>query len=230
MELEIGIFQELTFLFRLLLSSACGMAIGWERENKLKSAGIRTHMVIALAASLMMIIFKFGFMDVIDIPSVGVEVSHIALGVVQTIGFIGAGVIFVKGDTIVVLTTAAGLWATVGIGLAIGSDLYVIGVFSTIFILVIQFVLHNKGHKSIFTEAGKVEINLTKHNLSIEDAEKKLKKIGIIIRSSSINTNKKGESVFYASVMCSSSVQVLDTVDQMVKTSFIDAVSIYSID
>lgn len=230
MELEIGIFQELTFLFRLLLSSACGMAIGWKRENKLKSAGIRTHMVIALAASLMMIISKFGFMDVIDIPSVGVEVSHIALGVVQTIGFIGAGVMFVKGDTIVGLTTAAGLWATVGIGLAISSGLYVIGVFSTIFILVIQFVLHNKGHKSIFTEAEKVEINLIKHNLSIEDAEKKLKKIGIIIRSSSINTNKKGESVFYASVMCSSSVQVLDTVYQMVKTSFIDAVSIYSID
>ena len=94
------------FLLRLIVSSVCGMVIGWERESRNKNAGIRTHMVVAMASALMMIISKYGFMDVISLSSVHVEVSHITAGVVQAIGFIGVGVIFVKCDNIVGLTTA----------------------------------------------------------------------------------------------------------------------------
>ena len=124
----------LILIGRILLSTLCGMLIGWEREKRLKSAGLRTHMLVAMAAALMMIISKYGFLDVVYLSSVQVDAS----GVVQAIGFLGAGVIFVKRDNIIGVTTAAGLWATVGIGLAIGSGLYALGIASTVLMLIIQ--------------------------------------------------------------------------------------------
>ena len=119
-------------------------------------------MVVAMASALMVIISKYGFMDVITLSSVHVEVSHIAAGVVQAIGFIGAGVIFVKGDNIIGLITAAGLWATVGVGLAVGFGLYFLGISSTLLILLIELLVHRKGNMSHYTEAGHIEVNLTK--------------------------------------------------------------------
>ena len=162
MEFQTDVQQQLVFLLRLILSSVCGMDIGWERESRNKNAGIRTHMVVAMASALMVIISKYGFMDVITLSSVHVEVSHIAAGVVQAIGFIGACVIFVKGDNIIGLTTAAGLWATVGVGLAVGSGLYFLGISSTLLILLIELLVHRKGNMSHYTEAGHIEVNLTK--------------------------------------------------------------------
>ena len=162
MEFQTDVQQQLVFLLRLILSSVCGMDIGWERESRNKNAGIRTHMVVAMASALMVIISKYGFMDVITLSSVHVEVSHIAAGVVQAIGFIGACVIFVKGDNIIGLTTAAGLWTTVGVGLAVGSGLYFLGISSTLLILLIELLVHRKGNMSHYTEAGHIEVNLTK--------------------------------------------------------------------
>ena len=162
MEFQTDVQQQLVFLLRLILSSVCGMDIGWERESRNKNAGIRTHMVVAMASALMVIISKYGFMDVITLSSVHVEVSHIAAGVVQAIGFIGACVIFVKGDNIIGLTTAAGLWATVGVGLAVGSGLYFLGISSTLLILLTELLVHRKGNMSHYTETGHIEVNLTK--------------------------------------------------------------------
>ena len=87
--------QILCLMARIVVASICGMVIGWEREKRLKSAGLRTHMLVAMAASLMMIISKYGFLDVVYLSSVQVDVSRMASGVVQAIGFLGAGVIFV---------------------------------------------------------------------------------------------------------------------------------------
>lgn len=229
-EFQIDLQLQLVFLLRLVSSALCGMVIGWERENKLKSAGIRTHMVVCMASALMMIISKYGFMDVVSCSSVHVEVSHIAAGVVQAIGFIGAGVIFVRGDNIIGLTTAAGLWATVGIGLAIGSGLYVLGFAATIFILLIQFTVHRKDHKSSFTEAGNIEINLSRHKLTLEEAEEKLSDFNVILKNASLSHNKEGESIFSASIFCSSSVSVFETVSGIIESSFVDRIQVYTID
>ena len=80
---------ELVLFIRLLISVICGMVIGWEREKRLKSAGLRTHMVVAMASALMMIISKYGFLDVVYLSSVQVDASRLAAGVVQAIGFLG---------------------------------------------------------------------------------------------------------------------------------------------
>lgn len=62
---------QLIYIFRMLFAALCGSAIGYERENHLKMAGIRTHMIVAVTASLMMILSKYGFWDVLERPGVG---------------------------------------------------------------------------------------------------------------------------------------------------------------
>ncbi len=133
---------ELEFLLRIVLSVICGAGIGFERETRLKTAGIRTHIIVSLGSALMMIISKYGFEDVLQLDHMSLDPSRIAAGIVTAVGFIGAGVIFVRNQTISGVTTAAGIWATVGIGMAIGSGMYIIGAAATVLLIILQLVLH----------------------------------------------------------------------------------------
>ena len=141
---------DLTSLFRLIISCICGIAIGFERKNRSKEAGIRTHCIVACASALMMIISKYGFYDLIEQGLTQVDVrldpSRMAQGIVTGVGFLGAGMIYIQRGSIRGLTTASGIWATSGIGMAIGSGLYLIGILATIIILLLQIFLHGK-HK-----------------------------------------------------------------------------------
>ncbi|MBQ7793383.1 MAG: MgtC/SapB family protein [Clostridia bacterium] len=139
--------QQMIFIMRILLAGTCGIAIGLERKNRAKEAGIRTHFVVACAAALMMIVSKYAFFDVITEGIYGgVEVrldpSRVASTIASGIGFLGAGMIFVHKNTITGLTTAAGIWATSGVGMAIGAGMYVIGIAATVLILLAQVLLH----------------------------------------------------------------------------------------
>lgn len=138
---------QLQFVFRIMLAGLCGMIIGLERKNRSKEAGIRTHFVVACGAALMMVVSKYAFFDVISKGIYeGIEVrldpSRIASTIASGIGFLGAGMIFVHKNTITGLTTAAGIWATSGVGMAIGAGLYSIGICSTVVILSAQILLH----------------------------------------------------------------------------------------
>ena len=132
-----GLILQLEYSARILLAAVCGACIGYERTNRLKTAGIRTHVIVSLAAALMMIISKYGFSDILAVHNVGLDPSRIAAGVVTAIGFLGAGIIFVHNQSVSGLTTAAGIWATVGVGRQ-----YLIGIFSTILLIIVQWVLH----------------------------------------------------------------------------------------
>lgn len=136
-----SILTELMLAGRILLACACGAAIGLERAKRLKDAGIRTHIVVALGAALMMILSKYGFQDVIG-NGASVDVSRVAANIITGITFLGAGVIFVKDQSIRGLTTAAGLWLTSAIGMAIGGGMVAIGVFSTVLLILLQLLLH----------------------------------------------------------------------------------------
>ena len=133
-----GVFA-LNCIFRMLFAIICGMIIGWERKNRSKGAGVRTHCVVACGSALIMLVSKYGFFDV-----AGADPSRIASTIVSGIGFLGAGMILVQRQTVVGLTTAAGIWATSGIGMAIGSGLYLVGFAGTILILLIHLLLHNR--------------------------------------------------------------------------------------
>ena len=89
----------------------------------------------------MMIVSKYGFFDVLS-SHVNLDPSRIAAGVVTAIGFLGAGVIFTHKMNISGLTTSAGLWATVGVGMALGAGMYVPGITATVMILLLQFFFH----------------------------------------------------------------------------------------
>ena len=130
--------QELEYLLRIVLAAVCGGAIGFERERRSKSAGIRTHIIVALSAALMMVVSKYGFFDVIGLGGISLDASRVAAGVVTAIGFLGVGVIFTHGRTVSGVTTAAGLWATVGVGIAVGAGLYVTGGVATVLIVKTQ--------------------------------------------------------------------------------------------
>lgn len=133
---------QMELLLRLVVAGVCGMLIGYERKNRLKEAGVRTHMIVALGAALIMMVSKYGFADVLLQTGVGLDPSRIAAQIVSGIGFLGAGMIFVRKQAINGLTTAAGIWTTAGVGMAIGAKLYFLGAAATLLVLLVQIVLH----------------------------------------------------------------------------------------
>ena len=185
---------QLQFIFRIFLAGICGMIIGLERKNRSKEAGIRTHFVVACGAALMMVVSKYAFFDVIKegIYS-GVEVrldpSRIASTIASGIGFLGAGMIFVHRNTITGLTTAAGIWATSGVGMAVGAGLYSIGICATVIILLAQIILH-KNFKWLKLPKMKTLVirGVDKKNYQ-EEITEKLEGIGVQIRDVSIDND-----------------------------------------
>lgn len=150
----------LEFLLRLALAAVCGGAVGLEREIRLKEAGVRTHLIVCFASCMMMIVSKYGFADVMGSPAVSIDPGRIAAGLVTAIGFLGAGTIFARSRGITGLTTAAGLWATVGIGMTTGAGMYVLSIFSTGFIVVVQAILH-RDHVMIGHVAAAIIVQLS---------------------------------------------------------------------
>ena len=151
------LLDQLEQIIRLVLAAGCGLLIGFERKNRKKEAGVRTHIIVALASCLMMEISKYGFLDIGKFDG-----ARLAAQVVSGIGFLGAGMIFVHKNSIKGLTTAAGVWATSGIGMAIGAGMYIIGVVTTLIILVIQIVLHK--HSVFLSHASSETIVFTIDN------------------------------------------------------------------
>ena len=103
---------------RLLAAAGFAALIGYERELRAKGAGIRTHVLLALGAALFMIVSQYGFEGADKF-----DASRVAAGVVGGLGFLGGGIIM-KNKHVVGLTTAAGIWVTGAIGLALGAGLY----------------------------------------------------------------------------------------------------------
>ena len=123
------------FALRLFVAGAMGVLIGLEREYRAKEAGYRTHFLVALGSALMMIVSQYGFMEVLKTDLIRVDPSRIAAQVVSGIGFLGAGTIILQKQIVRGLTTAAGIWATSGIGLAVGAGMYAIGIAATFLVL-----------------------------------------------------------------------------------------------
>lgn len=112
------------FVLRLLVAGILGAIIGLDREYRAKEAGYRTHFLVSLGSALIMIVSQYGFQDIIKENSVSLDPSRVAAQVVSGIGFIGAGTIILQKQIVRGLTTAAGIWATAGIGLAVGAGMY----------------------------------------------------------------------------------------------------------
>lgn len=123
----------------LALAFALSSLIGLEREWRQKSAGLRTHTLVGVGAALFLIVSKYGFTDVLG-PQVVLDPSRVAAQIVTGIGFIGGGLIFVRGDAVRGLTTAAIVWITAAIGMACGAGLAILAIVVTAAHFVVVFV------------------------------------------------------------------------------------------
>ncbi len=134
---------QLYWLIRIIVAAICGAVIGYERAIQRKSAGVRTHIVVAIASALFMIVSKYGFSDVLGMHGIALDPSRIAAQIVTGISFIGAGTILVRREQVSGLTTAAGVWATSAIGMAIGAGMYFVGILATAFLFIVQMLFHD---------------------------------------------------------------------------------------
>jgi len=132
-----GWLQAAELAVALLLSAA----IGLEREVHHKDAGLRTHTLVGIGSALFMLISKYGFTDVLEGRLVVLDPSRMAAQIVSGIGFIGAGLIFVRRDSVRGLTTAAGIWVAAAVGAAAGAGLLVLAALTTGAYFVITLVL-----------------------------------------------------------------------------------------
>ena len=175
--------QQLFYLLRIIVAGLCGVAIGFERLNRSKDAGVRTHCIVAVGAALMMVISKYGFFDAAS------DGARIAAQVVSGIGFLGAGMIFVHKNSITGLTTAAGIWATSGVGLAIGAGMYGLGVCAAVVIIAAQVLLH-KNFRWLKMPVGKQLIiqQVAAHGYQ-ETIIQTLKALGVTVTDTAVEKN-----------------------------------------
>ena len=130
------------FILRLLLSLAVSAFIGWEREHRGKPAGLQTHVMVGVGSTLFTIASLL-----ID----STDSTRIAAGIVTGIGFLGAGMIFKEKTMVLGLTSAAAVWATSAVGLAIGAGLYLPALVGAFIVVVTPFIPH-KHHLQIADE------------------------------------------------------------------------------
>lgn len=147
-------------LLRIFIAGLCGAIIGYERKNRMKEAGIRTHFVVSVGSALMMIISKYAFEDQIGWDNLSLDPSRVAAGVVSGVSFLGAGMIFMQKQTIKGLTTAAGIWSTAGIGMAIGAGMYFIGIGVTLILFLGQVLLHGRVLRLTSPKTEKIKLVL----------------------------------------------------------------------
>ena len=179
---------EAELMIRVGLACVLGWLIGNERKNLNKSAGTRTHAIVALGAALAMVVSKYGFQDIPDY-----DAARVAAQVVSGVGFLGAGIIFVRNNLVNGLTTAAGLWATASVGLAMGSGLYVIGIASALVLILMQEITHKIAYFAKVASGGMIHMTLVQETDAVKNMRNFLESFKIDVVSVKINKNKKEE-------------------------------------
>jgi len=132
--------DELVILIRVLAGVVLGGLIGFERTFRGRPAGFRTHALVCVSSSLLMLVTVYQHQWMIDVPveAIRTDPTRMAQGIMTGIGFLGAGVIFKEGLTVSGLTTAASIWITAVIGIMVGVGFYfaaVLGALATVAIL-----------------------------------------------------------------------------------------------
>lgn len=142
--------------FRLALGAILGGIIGFERELHGRPAGFRTHLLVCLASTLIMIVSETYYLSAsFDGALVRLDPARIAAGAITGVGFLGAGAIVKSGLSVHGVTTAACLWLVSAVGLAVGAGMYFAGIFSTLLgtmALVVLRIIERKSPKDIYRQ------------------------------------------------------------------------------
>ncbi|GAB3538815.1 MgtC/SapB family protein [Pontibacter brevis] len=154
--------------FRLFLSTVLGGLLGWEREIRRQNAGLRTHMIIAAGACLLMLISIYIPQAFSTYPNV--DPGRIAAQVVSGIGFLGAGAIFRLGGNTHGLTTAATIWVVAAVGLAVGAGMYSAAIIVTLLLLFVLAILDKVG-KKFFSRGSLKTLKISFQSAKIETSK-----------------------------------------------------------
>lgn len=158
-------------LMRLLLAALLGGLIGWERERRNKQAGLKTHLLVAVGSTLIMLTSIYGFdSSLVNHPNARFDPARLAAQVVSGIGFLGAGAILRRSNHIISgLTTAATLWVAAAIGLSVGSGFYWPAVITTAIVLSSTLILNRLESKFLFIKkSGSLRIVIEAEDRPVE--------------------------------------------------------------
>lgn len=202
-------------LLRLGLACLLGGIVGLERERNKQPAGLRTHILVCIGATLVMLCNIFIFEKYKGVANI--DPARLGAQVISGIGFLGAGTIIKEGLSIRGLTTAASLWVVACLGIAIGLGFYPGAIISTSFILVVlmffskfEYLFNIKTSKSILIlksvntegqiniiESKLKEFEIIYNNVSVESAEDNLIAIRVYLtKSKDISYNKLMEEIY----------------------------------
>ena len=170
-------WSEVSVIVRLVIAMICGGLIGIERASKRRAAGFRTYMVVCLGATLAMLLNQYIDNMLVNVWQITQTTDAARLGaqVINGIGFLGAGtIIFTGSQQVKGLTTAAGLWASACMGLAIGAGFYEAALIAC---LMIVLVITLFGHVEAFIMKHSRNMNLLVHFETLEDVSVVMEKI-----------------------------------------------------
>lgn len=140
----ISLEQQATVAIALIIASVLSAIIGADRERRrregeIAGAGLRTHMLVGVGSCLFTLLSVFGFPDA--------DSSRVAAQIVSGIGFLGAGVIIQRGDRVKNLTTAASIWLTAAVGMAVGLGAWLLALVATLLVWTILVIIRRLENK-----------------------------------------------------------------------------------
>lgn len=203
-------------MIRLSLACVCGGVIGYERRKRLKEAGIRTHLIVCLASALVMIISKYGFVDMTNAQGASLygtnvpDPARIAAQVISGISFLGAGVIFHHENTVKGLTTAAGIWATSGVGLCLGAGMYGLGLFVTVIMTLLQLVIRKFGGHMGKVLTMKLSVTVKNNRRMRDKVQAYIESKDADIIDSRIDLSNNGEASYHFTLRMNQSITLAE--------------------
>ena len=190
-------FRDITFasmVLRMITAVVCSGIIGLERSSKNRPAGLRTHTLVCMAAAIASMTGHFLYLN-LQLPT---DLSRMGAQVISGLGFLGAGTIIVtKKQTIKGLTTAASLWATGIIGLAVGSGFYEGGIIATVIVLLIQLVFSNVGYSIRYLPEFSVHL-IYNHRKALDSVMRYCKDSGLAITDLQITSTEDAPNTYDA--------------------------------
>lgn len=196
-------------IIRLLLSTVFGGMIGIERESANRPAGFRTHILVCLGSTLIMLVSLFMFE--LFKSKTALDPSRIAAQVISGIGFLGAGTIIREGATVRGLTTAASLWTVAAIGLAVGCGFYAAACL-TAFLTIITLITFSKIEEHIVKKRFSHEVSMI-----IKDNPGQIGRIGTVLGEMNVNitsikmeSNKNHELILSLDLRAPSKIDIND--------------------
>ncbi|OXS56677.1 magnesium transporter MgtC [Cohnella sp. CIP 111063] len=177
---------------RIVLSVIAGGLVGLEREWSNRAAGFRTHILVCVGATAIMLLSIYGFSQFADELNVRMDPARLAAQVISGIGFLGAGAIMRNGFTISGLTTAASLWVVAAIGLSVGAGFYFVSLLTTFVVLFCLFLL-NRWEKRVFSVKRKLkmEMKIGCRAGRVNEVVRVIEENGIIIVDMTVNKEEQ---------------------------------------